>query len=234
MLKAAELQENSPESSRIYEPGISEEELHKLAAEFGISPEYLTMALASVQDQPPQKEGFKLFGVPYRVEHERIVEGELSPEDFEVILDELPMTSHLGLIPSQVGRTLNVKNPRNAGAFELICKSGKGRTRIITRTANFTPAFATFYPAFLFSLFAIIGTAKEGMPLLGILISLGLFTAAGAIFRPWARFANRRAAELVDRIQAVVARVARRDTAEVAPVTEAEGNELRNRLTRPG
>ena len=108
--RAARLQE-AENSGTPYTPGITEAELMRIATEAGIDPSFLGKALDGMTE-PERKERLLKFVN----EAVRVVDGELDPEDFDLVVDGLPTHSNnkkgrtLTQIGRQVSGTVWVKN----------------------------------------------------------------------------------------------------------------------------
>ena len=81
MQRAVRLQESSQTGDE-YTPGVTLEELQRIAEEAGIDTRFLDKAVAGVDTE--EKSTIGVFNLAE--EFERVVEGEMDPEDFDKIL----------------------------------------------------------------------------------------------------------------------------------------------------
>lgn len=135
--RAAELQEAG--SAKGYVPGITGEELARMAAEVGIEPTYLEQALSEHQsgsDLAPKRR----FGI----EIERVFPVDIVPENFDLITDAvriMPLTAAHGATSggmTQVGRSLQgqVSGGWENPHFKITSRGG--RTKLNVWTSNGT------------------------------------------------------------------------------------------------
>ncbi|MCW5935744.1 MAG: hypothetical protein KIT11_00360 [Fimbriimonadaceae bacterium] len=121
--RAVELQETT--RAQEYTPGVTREELAKIASEVGIDMDYLEQAIRE-RFNPPAKKGLgSVFPQPV----ERVTEGELHPEDYDLLAEELP-TRASQAPPSQVGRTLSAKVMSGLTMADVSITARNGRTRV--------------------------------------------------------------------------------------------------------
>jgi len=194
--RAAKLQEDDRDSHSSYTPGITEDELERIAHEAGIDPNFLRRAMEKIT--PAEKTNTK---VQLEQVNERVVEGEIEPENFDIVIEDVKAIqrqykgNHQGGI-QQIGRRIfgNVMCGPAIGKMNITSRNG--RTRIEVRTGAFMPLFIPLYPAFMLSAFAIGIGATEGAPIAGLVIALLL--SGGATFL--ARHLLRRGHEAGERL----------------------------------
>lgn len=133
--------------------------------------------------------------------NERVVEGEIEPENFDLVIKEIKAVqrqnrggNQAGL--QQIGRRIFGNVMCGPAIGKLNITSRNGRTRIEVRTGAFMPLFIPLYPAFMLSAFAIGIGATEGAPIAGLVIALLL--SGGATFL--ARHLLRRGHEAGERL----------------------------------
>lgn len=162
VLKAAKLQEQSSEGSSSYAPGISFDELARMAAEAGVDPSYLQKALEGVPEK--SEVPTKFLGIPISTEFERIIDGELAPDNFDVITEGLPPRvagrgphgTRMHNVGVQVGRSMQMQVAKGPAFGTLMVTSRNGRTRIATRQGAFLPFMAGMYPALMISFISLM------------------------------------------------------------------------------
>ena len=99
--KAAKLQEAASDAA--YTPGITRSELDRIASEAGIDTKFVEQALGEIQTTKPKRSWLNLSE-----EFERVVDGEVDPDDFDqILLDLKPVGHRHGL--QQVGRTVSMQ-----------------------------------------------------------------------------------------------------------------------------
>lgn len=230
--RAAELQEGSASSDSEYRPGVTREELERAAAEVGVSPQFLQQA---IQEKLAGIQGRRSAGLA--PEEERVVEGELDPNDYDVVVEQLPLRSSRRYPVSQIGRSLQARAMTGSGIANVSLHSRNGRTRIRVKPLMVLEALGSFYPAFLLSMMAGGPLAEAGHGALAAGIVAGAWTLATAGFFTWARKSRKNASKLADRIEAIVAEELEnqaRKRPETAPAITAEPVEERFRSRQNG
>jgi hypothetical protein len=139
--KAAKMQEAQAVGPD-YTPGITFDELQRIAAEAGIDPKVLQQALAE-GSTPKEKAKW-----PFEIE--RVLEGELAADDFDVVLDAMGPANRRYPI-TQVGRTLSGSVWTGTGMTAVQVSSRNGRTRLSMKANPFFSLFTVLYPLFIMS-----------------------------------------------------------------------------------
>ncbi len=199
--RAAQLHEQALESASPYKPGVTREELERIAIEVGIDPTYIERAILE-GSRPESRKG----PLHLTEEFERVIEGELDPNDFDVGTNALRvMHRHQGRGAAQVGRSLNATSWTGVSQANVHVSSRNGRTRLnVKSNALFAWLFA-LHPAFILSIIAIGATSEAGLIWLGLGIVGALALAGWAGFRTLLKTGHKRAGELTDRLAAVIA-----------------------------
>ncbi len=206
LMKAVELQQQGTLDAGTTEGGLSKEQLAKMAAELGIDPKYLDAAIDQARVTRQEDKGLTFLGVPLARNHHAVVEGELDPERFDVIVPELGnpgMNSHLG--GSQVGRSLTARVSKGMAFGPISVVSRDGKTRIEARQAAFVGFMAGMYPALITSIMVGAGMIGHGHAMAGSLIAGGILAAGFTAFRFMALRGDRSMKEIVSRVAEVVA-----------------------------
>lgn len=199
--RAAELQEGSKESAADYRLGITREELERAAIEVGVSPQFLQQAIRErLSGSQPNRRGLQLAP-----EEERVVEGELDPENFDVVFESVPMRHSRRFPVTQVGRSLSGQARTGSGIATVNIHSRNGRTRVRVKPFLFLEALGTFYPAFLASMIGGPLIAQAGGSLLAAGSAVGAWLLATAGFLKWTGVSRRNASKLADHIEAAIA-----------------------------
>lgn len=180
VIEAAKLQEASADGASDYTPGLSFDELAKMAREAGIDPKYLEQVL---EGRPVSEDSIRRFlGIPIGAEFESIVDAELPPDNFDVIAEEFentPFSARRGgaatNFPVQVGRSVQVRVAKGGAFGPLKVTSRRGRTRVQAKQTMFVPFMTCLYPALIFSFVAgMSNIERPGVPLWLIPIALAV------------------------------------------------------------
>lgn len=124
--RAVELQESGRQAQE-YVPGVTRTELTRIAGEIGIEVAFLEQAIRERLEPRQERKGFWRSLWPQPVE--RVVDGELDPEDYDILTEHLP-TRATNAPPSQVGRTLTAKVMTGLTMADVAVTARNGRTRI--------------------------------------------------------------------------------------------------------
>lgn len=199
MKRAVELQEANKHPQKEYRPGVTRDELVRAAREIGVDPSFLEQAIRE------KLQGKTATGSPLFQEEQRVVDGEIDPNDFDLVLQALSPVSSRRHPVAQVGRTLSARAMTGSGMAKVEVTSRGGRTRINVKPFPALEIIGTFYPAFIVSMIAAAPLAESGQPLLGAGVAAAAFAAAALVCRSWLGRSRSAAARLADRIQGVVA-----------------------------
>lgn len=223
--RAARLHEAAFESSNPYTPGVTREELIRVAKEIGLDPKFIEQAIVEGAG-PESKKGI----LHLTEEFEQVVQGELSPERFDVVLDELKvMNRHQGVGATQVGRTLQATHWTGLSQAQVQITSRNGRTRVnVKSNALFAWLFA-LHPAFILSVIALASTGEKGLIWWGVAITAGLAVAGWGGFRALLKKGHQRAGELAERLSRTIA-LDNVQQAHRTAQTALDAEELRLRL----
>ncbi len=196
MQRAVRMQETSPKGD--YTPGITEDELRKIAIEAGIDASFIEKAIAGIDVVEKSTVG------PFNLTEEftRVVEGEIDPDDFDKILGLFGHTQRNGL--KQVGRTLSGQATTGAHMVGLSVESRKGRTKI---NVKYMPVFAYLigmHGPLIGSAIALAGLIESGQPWLGFGVAAGLLTVGMVAFKALVNAGRKAAKKLTGKIVEVV------------------------------
>lgn len=219
--RAAKLQEEDRESDPAYTPGITADELERIAHEAGIDPNFLRRAMEKAT--PAEKTNTK---VQLEQVFERVVEGEIEPENFDIVIEDVKAIqrqykgNHQGGI-QQIGRRIfgNVMCGPAIGKMNITSRNG--RTRIEVRTGPFFPLFLSLYPTFIGSLVAIAATAERGNPALGAAIAVALMAGAFPLAKYLLKRGHKAGEELADNL-----------SAKAQEAVDIQNSELQKRLAQ--
>jgi hypothetical protein len=196
--RAAELQEQSSERALRYTPGVTLQQLERVAQEVGVEPEFLRRALEERRQGADR-------GVGLLREEARVVTGELDPADFDLILDHVRARRSRRHPATQVGRTLRAQVWTGSGLAHMEVTSRNQHTRVSVKSFPLIEALATFYPAFVASTMGALPLANAGHGVAAALVGAGSVAAALMGFRFWLHRSNRAVARLADKLAGEVA-----------------------------
>lgn len=207
LMKAVDLQQQGVIEGTSDPSGLTRDQLAKMAAELGIDSKYVDAAIDQSRVTQKEDKGTWLFGIPITHTHEAVVEGELDPERFDVVVPELGTPSlnpHLSG-SSQVGRSLNAKVSKGLAFGPLSVVSRDGKTKISGKHMAFVGFMTSMYPALIFSLIFGLKVAQAGNLIGAFALVLTLLTVGTGIFTWMARKADQAMKEVVKRVAGVVA-----------------------------
>ena len=201
---------------------MTREELARVAKEMGIDPAYLDRA---IQDRMSsgKSPGFKFLGAELSREVERVVPGELPPEDFDVVMDEIGPRRKTQFT-TQVGRSLNSSISSGLGHGHLSVTSRDGRTRLRTRSLAIFPGLITIYPAFIGTVIALAKLSESHLVVpqwLPATLAVGIFALAWGVFVVLSRRSHDAMKHLVDRIADRIAEVTNSNSAKTGAESPA-------------
>lgn len=176
MKRATLLAEQGDESNQ-YVPGVSHDELVRIAGEVGVTPEILQKAIDSSRNSTEKS---RAKWDPTQ-EFEQVVEGEIEPADLDQLLEGLKlMNGKQGLV--QVGRTLQANVWVGGSSANLEIVSRKGRTRIRAKNSPLVPYFAGMHWSAILSLVSVLVFSVKGFWWIGVPLALLLLTVGFFIF----------------------------------------------------
>ena len=228
VVKAARLQEQATDAQ--YSPGMSYDELRRMAIDVGVDEEFLRKALLDAPETHETK-GLTFFGAPLSVEFERVIDGELAPENFDVASEAFYRRSwqdqrsrHLA-VPSQVGRTLQGQVHAGTAFGQLRVTSRNGRTRIWARNTMFVPFMTTMYPALFLSFFLTLFTLaseRHPNPLFTMPIVAAALLVGSLLFRHLLLAGANKMRSMVDEAASAVAEQTQIDRGNLARSSSGE------------
>lgn len=155
--------------------GLSETELHEIAAELGIEPRYVEAALAAYQQNDGAKEGYHILGGPTAIDLERVVEGEVTADQWDELTTSMSRTFNIVGQATQVGRSLQWTAQNRFQQVHVSLKPQDGKTKIrifakYTRLALLTHLPLTILAMQGFALPLAAGWSAFNVLLMGMLI----------------------------------------------------------------
>lgn len=193
MKRAAELQEQTADS---YVPGVTKDELRAVAGDVGIQPEYLERAILDLQNNKSQKGAIGLTQ-----EFQRVVDYELRPEDFDLLLGGLSSAGRRNPV-KQVGRTLQGNVWHRGSMLHLTATSRNGRTKIEVKSTPFTAYLTTLHPLVILTAISFPNVMHyAGGPAWVLAIYALVWLLTGFAFKWMLEKGHRDAKDLADTLQ---------------------------------
>ncbi|MBV6459674.1 MAG: hypothetical protein HONBIEJF_02825 [Fimbriimonadaceae bacterium] len=206
-------------ADKAYAPGVTIEELERIAAEVGVSPRALAQAILEQGAEPTKKGVLNLTE-----EFERVVAGEMDPAQYDVILDGLKPLANAGQPhASQIGRKLTASVWTGVGQAKIDVTSRNGRTKLSVKSNALFQGLMTLYPSLIGSIIAIASTADKGMAAVGLAIAACLMTVGSFAFTALTRIGHRRAEKIADDLRTRIASTI--DSGSMATTTQTPENE---------
>lgn len=199
MRRAVELTEAGTAST--YTPGITLTELERIAEEVGVAPDALRRAI--IEGASPESKKGPLH---LTEEFERVVEGEIDPTQFDILLEGIRPFARAGSSGvSQVGRSVSISHWTGVNQAKINVTSRNGRTRLKVKSNSLFPGLMALYPGFVASLLTVASMAERGMGWLGAAIGAGIMLLATGVFRLLTKSGHRRAEQLADSMRERIA-----------------------------
>lgn len=211
--RAVEISERG--SNPVYQPGVTRAELEHIAAEVGVSVEALHQAITEAGLRTDKRGWLHLTE-----EFERVVEGELDPDRFDLVVEDLKSFRNAGQ-PSmaQIGRRMTMSAWTGVGQAKVDVTSRNGRTTLKVKSNALLQALMTLHPGLIATMITVGAMSEQGLGLVGGAIGVGVMTLSTAAFAWLTKRGHRRAEEIADnlreRIAAEVKDQARQGSAEV-------------------
>ncbi|MBX3118221.1 MAG: hypothetical protein KF784_04090 [Fimbriimonadaceae bacterium] len=172
--RAVEMQEAGDSAG--YSPGVTKDELLKVAKEIGVSPIYLEQAISEAQRKSETSEKRWRFGTDI----DWVVKGEIDPQNFDIVASKLPKPG-ANPLPTQVGKTLSAKVSSVTSVTNISVSSRNGRTRIKVSSVPSLAAVYAFTTAFTTGVFGSIMVAQGQLAGVGV----GILAAGAAACIGW-------------------------------------------------
>ena len=180
--RAAEMQEGEGEASAY---GLSLEEIQQIAEESGIDPRHVATAISEIESGEAGPRPFHVLGAPIALHLERVVEGDLTDEQWVEMVGEIHRTLRLAGHSGQVGRMREWTFHDRRQQVQVTATSRNGQTRI--RIFKKSPTLAALMFAVPLSIalqFAINVPLFLGLDVvIGWLLGLTIMAATFAVAR---------------------------------------------------
>jgi hypothetical protein len=192
--RAAELMEKSAGG---YTPGITREELERIAKEVGVDPKFLELAICE-QGQSTSKKG----PLHLTEEFERVIEGELDPADYDILAEHIKPLGNAGQpAMAQIGRSLQASAWTGVSQAKVTVNSRNGRTRL---TVKSTPLFAFLmgaYPAVMGSIISAASLSEAGYIGWGIAAAAAFVAVGATAFSFLLKHGHEKARDLTEKLR---------------------------------
>lgn len=190
--RAVEIAEEG--SGQAYTPGVTRPELEKIAAEVGVSPEALARAILEAGDRSGKKGPLHLTE-----EFERVVDGELDPGQFDILLEGVKPFSRAGQPGvAQVGRSFSMSTTTGVGQAKVDVTSRNGRTKLNVKSNALIQGIMTMFPSLIATVITVGALSEQGMGLVGAAIGIGVMTLGTLLFAKLTKVGHRNAERLAD------------------------------------
>lgn len=210
-----------------YTPGVTLDELERIAQEVGIDPKALEDAIAAKDDVEARKKFMSLLA-----EAEYVLDGELDPNDYDKVFPDTTLGGKGGLV--QVGRSAGFHRAIGLSLTRLSIESRLGRTKIKMRSNPFFAGLLTLYPALIGTIITLAEAPVSAQGIVAPALLAGWAAATAAFFglSQWSanrtvEFTKETRDRVQDEIEAGRTRLAK--ASESTPVTQAAEQELRER-----
>ncbi len=217
--RAAELQADQPGAAS----GTSLAELEEIAREAGLDPALVRRAATDLATASPGAAASRFLGAARRLHVERVVDGELSGDDLEALVDEVRRTFGEPGIVSALGRTVTwTPTPaqygsKSAGRRVFVTLTRRGGQTTLRAEEDLSPMAGGLFGGLMGGLgggltapaIAIgVGAFHAALPVVGIVGTLigGSYALARGIYVALARRRERALRQLVERLGAYAER----------------------------
>jgi hypothetical protein len=218
--RAAKLQEASTVGD--YTPGVTRDELERIAAEAGIDPKYVSKALDDINTEEPKKGWLNLSE-----EYERVIEGEVDPDDYDEIFRDLRSSNNrMGF--QQIGRSAMMQTFYKGAMCQVEVTSRHGRTRVRVKSIPLAAYFFSLHPALILGIITWANLGTKGYMLLGTLIFMAMMILGIAGFAGFVKKGHKSAAKLIDVLESRVEEYADQTRSNLAKATSKPIENLRD------
>ncbi|GJG85858.1 hypothetical protein tb265_10390 [Gemmatimonadetes bacterium T265] len=217
--RAAELQVDQPGAST----GTSLADLEAIAREAGLDPALVRRAAADLATAAPVAAPSRFLGAATRVHVERVIDGEVSGDDLEALVDEVRRTFGEPGIVSALGRTVTWSptpmqyGSKNAGRRVFVTLTARGGQTTLRAEEDLSPLAGGLFGGLMGGMgggltapvVAIgVGTFHAALPIVGLVGALvgGTYALSRAIYVTMARGRERALRQLIERLGAYAAR----------------------------
>jgi hypothetical protein len=197
---AVRLQEQSNEGEN-YTPGVTLQELQRIAEEAGLDPTFIEKAISNKAVVESEKGVFH-----FTESFERVIDGEINPDDFDLVLEEMKVSGRNQRPGAyQVGRSMTAMAWTGVSQAKVEVSARKGRTRLQVTSNAFGAYFLGLHGPLIGGIIIMALMGERGNALLGALLGGGLIAAGGVAFK-WLLMKGHKAAQkLTEKLAGVIA-----------------------------
>ena len=192
--------------------GLTLDEVRQIATEMGVDPRYVAAAVAEVAGDGGEEERFYWLGGPVSYEMERVVEGDVSEEQWVEMVEAMRRSYNLVGVSSKVGRMLEWTHNRRGRQVQVRVVSREGKTRIRLYSRYPKAAAVTFAVplALSYMISSLFVTAMgrfdpSGFTSLVIGLMGAVFLVMRFVFGRMVGEKKRKARHLLDQLEKIVA-----------------------------
>ena len=206
--RATELYEQASGESGESARKLSLKEIEHIASELGLPAEHLKAAAVELENKRKPGRSVNIWGAPFSVTESRVVDGELSEEQWEDIVIDLRLQSGRTGKTSSMGRTRQWTHTLGEGdegvnftKTQATVRPRNGQTSIQVQK-SFGIVGALYYPAFILSVISAFAVTNAfPTPMAGFLSIAGIFGSMAAVrllIARWTRMHTERMSGLAD------------------------------------
>ncbi|MBS1706342.1 MAG: hypothetical protein JST40_10735 [Armatimonadetes bacterium] len=129
--RAVQLQEQHQAAN--YQPGVTPDELKRIASELGVDPQYLELA---IREKLNSSSGNGSGLLKWKNQTERVVDGEISTDDFGEVIRNFGHAMR-NSPPTLIGRTLTCRTFAGLNLADVTVTARNGRTKVEVNTVPF-------------------------------------------------------------------------------------------------
>lgn len=220
--RAAELQEQG--SKEGYVPGVTRDELVRMAQEAGIDPAFMLKAIDEKRN-PIVGTAAPKGKFQWKTEVERVLPVEVDPENYDIVTENVKvvpsMTTQHGVTTgglSVLGRTISgtISSTWDNPSFKITSRGGRTSLKVASTVSSACIGVLAIIPLMLS---AVVG--REAGPIQGVALAVASVVGGWLTARYFATKSVENASEVADKLEEGILRAAR------------ESEELRGRLEAP-
>lgn len=206
--RAVQLQEEAQNEGVTYTPGVTREELERIASEVGVKGEFLERAIRELTT--PQQRRALTKNPLFRHAFEHVVDAELPMDKFDLVAEELPLRNSQSP-PTQIGRSLRAKGMTGTNMTDVSITARNGRTRVKVETFPLLSWIFGGHIAFISTIMGSAMIAEHGMIGGGIaLIGVGLSAGIGFLLGT-----SRNGAHKAEQLAGNIAKLVEQETSDL-------------------
>ena len=199
MQQAVQLQEHSSQGED-YTPGVTLQELQRIAEEAGLDPSFIEKAISGKPIVESEKGVFH-----FTETFERVIDGEINPDDFDLVLDEMKLTGKNNRPGAfQVGRSMTAMAWTGISQAKVEVSARKGRTRLRVHSNAFVAYFIGLHMPLIVGIITM-AQMMQSNKVMGALVGGGIIAAGGLAFKWLLKKGHIAAGKLTEKLTGVIA-----------------------------